>query len=57
MLLGFFFIKTQIGLFEIADSLKLKHTFGVKIAKAEGNYHADLLEPLAIHEEDSEFFF
>lgn len=42
-----------VFIFWIKESLKLKPTFGVKIAKAEGNYHADLLEPLSVHEEES----
>lgn len=34
------------------DGIKFGH-FGVKIAKAEGNYHSDLLEPL--HDEESKW--
>lgn len=35
------------------DDIKFTRTFGVKIAKAEGNYHSDLLEPLSVHDENS----
>ncbi|XP_055317617.1 uncharacterized protein LOC129576464 [Sitodiplosis mosellana] len=35
------------------DDIKFTRTFGVKIAKAEGNYHSDLLEPLLVHDENS----
>lgn len=39
--------------FFLLDAIKFTRTFGVKIAKAEGNYHSDLLEPLSVHDENS----
>lgn len=42
--------------FVCVDDMKFGH-FGVKIAKAEGNYHSDLLEPLDILDEDGKYTF